>query len=273
MRAELASARSGSAFDVGAWRTSRLEAAQRARELLCEAARDPGRAALLVLLDDNMHFRSMRKGAFHLARECGAAFVHVHVAAPLPLALARNAARAPVEQVPVHLLVEMVSTYEAAPSETQGWERPTITVHATADDEADAGWTALLDPAELVHAWRERQPAEVDPASECDVRDTSRQATLASVLHQLDIRSRQMVALSMEAASHLPAGEKRALAARLNEARKRLLARTHAPSADRLGDSAQGALGPEDAARLVADEEYAAFGYECRSFTSGAPEL
>ena len=49
--------------------------------------------AELVLVDDNMHLRSMRQACYRLAAEEGAAFVTVHVSAALSQLLRRNAAR------------------------------------------------------------------------------------------------------------------------------------------------------------------------------------
>lgn len=291
-------------FDVGAWRASRVEAARIAREALREVPiteLGDGSAAcssppVLVVLDDNMHFRSMRKGAFHLAKECTAAFVHVHVDTPLQLALARNAARCPAERVPEHLLIEMARAYEAAPQETTGWERTTIVVRADEDvgDDGRAAdsWTALLDPMELARQWRERQLDERDEAAALSEREASRQATLASALHRLDLRTRQAVAASLDAARDRPANEKRALAALLNEARRELLARvrqsSHAASAGQadsvVSDSAEGLAGlsamsgtarggarrSSEEAELAVDEELTAFELQCRAALSSA---
>lgn len=275
MRARAAASGGGDAagFDVGAWRASRADAAARARAALLAAGTTgdcPSTAVCvrplspaLVLLDDNAHYRSMRKQAFHLARECGAAFVHVHVDAPLPLALARNAARDPAERVPEPLLLEMAESYERARASACGWERTTLTVSTDAHG-AGARWTAVLEPAALVREWCERQLDEDDAIAEAAARDdahraASRTVTLASVTHRLDIRSRQVVARCLDARRDAPADEKRALAARLNAARRALLARARETAV------ANAAELDADAAELLVDEASAAFALDCRA--------
>lgn len=263
MRAELRRAGlAEGAFDVGAWRASRAEARRLAREALLAGALEPA----LVLLDDNSHLRSMRKAAFHLAAECAAAFVHVHVHAPLALALARNAARPPGTRVPEHLLVEMAGAYERAPPDARGWERTTIV--AAGAGAALGVWTERLDPAELARQWRERQVDARDEAAALAERDASRAATASSAAHALDLRCRQTIGRCLDAAAGAPAAERRQLAARLNDARKALLAhaRQGAPAAAAC-DPGGGAERPAGVVGVgvSVDEEHAAFVLQCRA--------
>jgi tRNA uridine 5-carbamoylmethylation protein Kti12 len=312
MRSELDRISSSCAFDVGAWRAARVEATRIARAMLSsprgsdapaaaaaaeadgpaiEAREQPGpprtsertqgpprrNPVIVVLLDDNHHFRSMRKNAFQLARECDAAFVHVHVAAPVATALARNAARPRSDRVPEHLLLEMAASFDEIPERQPqlGWERTVLRVHPREDDDGTTAWPSVVSPTALVREWTERQvidePESEQLARSAEARAVCRRETLASALHQLDLRSRQTIARCMEALRQAPAAEKKAVAARLNGMRRELLAHAQAAAAPPGGDTSSGNQQGGDQMELLIDEAYAAFAYECRSASGGTP--
>mmetsp|Transcript_4460 Transcript_4460/g.12519 ORF Transcript_4460/g.12519 Transcript_4460/m.12519 type:complete len:345 (+) Transcript_4460:47-1081(+) len=279
---ERASRVPGCGFDAAAWRSAREEAARRARAAFAER---PEGHAVVVILDDNMQYRSMRKQACRLARACDAAFVHVHVHAPLAVALERNSARPAATRVPEHLLREMATNMEVPSAETaegagrQGWERPFIAVDTARDDGsagADEPWTTILDPCALVAQWREKQPSPPsDPAMALEEAQESRQQTLASVNHQLDLRLRKTVGNMMAARAMATVAEKKDLASRLNAMRKEALMRAttgprhhHGPPAGAPAPAAQASVTSEHVEELV-DENHTLFVLECRALLSG----
>jgi tRNA uridine 5-carbamoylmethylation protein Kti12 len=261
MREQLAQTGASAAFEVEAWRAARREAVQRARSALV-AASEPAASATVtvVLLDDNMHYRSMRKAACHLAREHGAAFVHVHVRVSETVALARNAARAENERVPAHLLHEMAAAFEPPLAGARGWERTVIAIDNDAPIARTASWTEALAPAALAREWLERRVNEGELAAEEDARDASRRETLSSALHQLDLRCRATIAQRVAAEPDATASEKWTLAARLNVARKRALALARAAAPAPTAGQGHYFSATTD---LLLDEEHAAFAREC----------
>lgn len=299
MRARQGDGAADGGFDPAAWRGARRDAIARARSAL-EAHTDPRAAlastsdagapaadqlSLAIILDDTMHYRSMRREVFRMARELSAAFVHVHVDAPLELATRRNAARPAHARVPRALVEETAHVLERAQPDRHRWERTTLTVDVARDaDAADAGeggaggrrssWASLLDPAALVREWLDNQLDLSAELAACEqsaaLADASRAATMASVPHQLDLRCRQTIARTVGGAAGAALGrdDKRALAARLNTLRKDALKHCNQHTPSPAGGSTEGA---ESSARLaervelLVDEEHEKFVHECHA--------
>jgi hypothetical protein len=59
---------------------------------------------VVIVVDDNMLLRSMRKRYFQLARAGDFSFVQVSLAVPLALSLARNATRPADRRIPEHIV-------------------------------------------------------------------------------------------------------------------------------------------------------------------------
>ena len=107
-------------------------------------------ATQLVIVDDNMHLRSMRQACYRVAAEEGAAaFVTMHVAAPLEDLLRRNAQRPGAECVPEPSLQKIVAELEspAVCSKVGGkpakpavyWEREVLQIAWRRPDADDGG--------------------------------------------------------------------------------------------------------------------------------------
>lgn len=65
---------------------------------------------LLIILDDNMMYKSMRSQYFKLARQCEVSYGAVYFSTPLDLARSRNSQRS--NKVPDNVLIKMNSTIE-----------------------------------------------------------------------------------------------------------------------------------------------------------------
>lgn len=63
-------------FDADVWSAARVEAFKQSEQLLSQASAE---GCTLVVVDDNMHLRSMRREYYQLAAKAGAAFVLVEV--------------------------------------------------------------------------------------------------------------------------------------------------------------------------------------------------
>ncbi len=111
----------------------------------------------LVIVDDNMHLRSMRHACYKVAAEEQAAFVTMHITAPLDTLLARNAERNGVEYVPEASLRKIyaeleppaVCTSTAKPSVY--WERDVVKLaHELADMPTDVDSVVRLSTDSVV---------------------------------------------------------------------------------------------------------------------------
>jgi tRNA uridine 5-carbamoylmethylation protein Kti12 len=131
---------------------------------LAELARQPftqnGATHRLIVVDDNMYYRSMRQECYRLARQLGTAYVQVHLQVPLELALQRNRDRQPDMQVPESALRRMAASFEE-PGAAAGrlWEKHTLTVGQ--EEGVETLW------ARIWLEWGAAPPALPDLASRC----------------------------------------------------------------------------------------------------------
>ena len=226
----------GGAFDPAAWRQERgaalahLEATVRA---LAAAAADNGERSrsqrALVIVDDNMYYRSMRYRVFQLARRSGAAYVQVHVAAGLEAALERNAGRAGAARVPDGIVRRMAAALQAPRPDVFPWERASLEVPGGVEASAAAAWAGVLGlwgaaPAPAL------TEAEVEARRQA-ARERGQRGNERSVVHAVDLWSRQLLAAAVRAA---PPPQQRAAAAALQARRRALVdfCRGHSRDAD-----------------------------------------
>ena len=219
-------------------------------ELLAPSERTNGGAAPpfeVVVVDDNLQYRSMRKPYHRVARAAGLAICTVCVRVDLEVALARNRARGPAERVPEATVRQMAEALQW-PSSDQPWEGRAL-------------WPAADAPpwAELADALRERAPPPFEEGERAREAAAAASAaeTAASAAHQLDLRLRRTMAARMAAAAALPPAERAALAQLLTAEKKRALALARA----RLGGGGHldGAATAEEAVEAAVDELEAAF--------------
>lgn len=148
---------------------------------------DAERRQQLVIVDDNMHLRSMRHACYRVAAEEQAAFLTVHVTAPLETLLARNAGRKGAECVPEASLRKIVAELEPPAVCTSAkapakplvyWERDVVKLAHEAGTAVRLSTASAVEPRTLpaepaslaeavwpwiLRAWGTRpSPAEVE---------------------------------------------------------------------------------------------------------------
>jgi predicted kinase len=173
----------------------------------------------LVIADDTMHYRSMRRECRRLARDAGAACVQAHVSCPLPLALERNSRRPAGQRIPDAVLRRTAAIFESP---------------AAGGDDAEGAASLLVDAGRAVSAeavwgrvwaaWGQPPEPLPDEAHEAAALAAARGATAESAVHQADLACRQALAEALRRLHGLPAGAKAEAARELNEARRRQLA-------------------------------------------------
>ena len=220
-------------------------------ELLAPSERTNGGAAPpfeVVVVDDNLQYRSMRKPYHRVARAAGLAICTVCVRVDLEVALARNRARGPAERVPEATVRQMAEALQW-PSSDQPWEGRALWPAA----DAPPPW------AELADALRERAPPPFEEGERAREAAAAASAaeTAASAAHQLDLRLRRTMAARMAAAAALPPAERAALAQLLTAEKKRALALARARLGG--GERLDSAATAEEAVEAAVDELEAAF--------------
>jgi len=196
----------GDSFSPVLWHQAREACYERIRHL----AVSPSHMRQLILLDDNMHLRSMRRRCFRIARDCRAAFMIVHCRASLSMSLERNSLRSSNNKVRDESIRAMASSLEEPNDEAHKWEGPILT----------------LDPPEAHHqgnedrvlAWISEHWGRIPPPIE---EPKPRYQSYESLIHDLDVETRKIVSLAVKEASNGKA--KGQLALKLNAMRREAL--------------------------------------------------
>lgn len=172
----------------------------------------------VIVIDDNMYYSSMRYSYFQLARRHNIGFCQLYLECTIALAMAFNSKRAQEEKVPEKVIRKMADRME--PPENKPWERYSVTIMAHepfSNDETVRKMgsiisKALLNPVEPVEDWS-------------DLGEASRQACMASVIHQADLGLRHLVNERMKLLQNttVEPDDMRAQSRILNTARMELL--------------------------------------------------
>ncbi|BFZ01595.1 hypothetical protein BsWGS_04634 [Bradybaena similaris] len=144
---------------------------------------------VVLMVDDNMYFRSMRYEYYKLAKKYRTGYCQIYLQCPCEKALERNKNRKGIHQVPDEVIVRMSEKFEAPDPEKHHWESNSITVSAEENINIEQILTmiqkAMLGPVQC--------PEEADTE---DILK-SRFECSSSLLHQADLILRKCVASKM----------------------------------------------------------------------------
>lgn len=113
-------------FNPSAWQAARKHCAAVVEGLLASQPAPSKRAVLL--LDDNMYYRSMRKQWYHFAREHGCTYRQVFLQAAQEVCLERNEGRELASRVPSFSILHMAEAFQWPRAEGEAWEaQPSVT--------------------------------------------------------------------------------------------------------------------------------------------------
>ncbi|XP_068610348.1 L-seryl-tRNA(Sec) kinase isoform X2 [Brachionichthys hirsutus] len=175
------------------------------------------RAPLLLLLDDNFYYASMRYEVFQLARKHALGFCQVYLRCDPDACVSRNRRRC--EPVPAGVVLEMATRLEPPNPRKNAWEKNSVPLDASggsperhAQEVMALISSALSDPPSPLEDNAERTEA-------------GRLACAASAVHQADRACRRLVSDAVKAAREIPVPPEdlRRLAAELNESKAAFL--------------------------------------------------
>ncbi|XP_016403572.1 L-seryl-tRNA(Sec) kinase-like, partial [Sinocyclocheilus rhinocerous] len=166
---------------------------------------------LVVLLDDNFYYQSMRYQIQQLARKYGVGFCQVFLQCPLHVCLQRNRCRS--QPVPDDVLLQMCERMEPPNEIRNPWEQQSLTLDST-DGIADGHVQKLMD---LLASALENPLSPVQ--DESLQKEADRRICASSVLHQADQTCRRLVSQALTSAREGQASPDvlKALAKALNE--------------------------------------------------------
>ena len=178
----------------------------------------------VLLLDDNMHYRSMRKAYYRIARDAQFGLCTLCLPIDVETAIERDAQRADSERVGSTTIRMMRETLQWPDLTRHPWEQNALTLEKP-PQPLDEGrlWRELADA--IASPVQELAAAASDSADAHTQSARDAQRTAESTLHQFDLRLRKVIAshLQSEAAQQLPGKERAALGKVLSERKKHAL--------------------------------------------------
>lgn len=172
----------------------------------------------VVLVDDNMHYRSMRRAYYRVAREARASVCTLCLPIDTASAVARDAERPEPHRVGQSTITMMAETLQWPEPEKHPWEQGSITLAPPpAPLESDKLWDALAQAATRLVAVEPMTGAEAE--ARAALLAAAAAQTAESALHQLDLRLRKAITAHMRSGETqaLPAAERAALGKLLSE--------------------------------------------------------
>ncbi|XP_021378688.1 L-seryl-tRNA(Sec) kinase-like isoform X3 [Mizuhopecten yessoensis] len=139
----------------------------------------------VVVIDDNMYYRSMRYKYFQLARKYEQGFCQVHLQCTKEIAKERNNKRN-VRRVPDEVIATMATKMEVPDSSVSPWEKHFITLKCSTNYQSQLG---NLD--RLVQSAMSDPPRSV--LEDTEGREESQQICSVNQLHQADQILRKLV--------------------------------------------------------------------------------
>lgn len=185
---------------LGIWHRARVMALEQTEAILREEAAE--RRRLVLVLDDNMYYASMRRGAYQLAARHGVGYGCVHVATPLDVALAQNKARSAGQAVTEEVIRRMHTKLQVPDPATRSWEANTVTIgEATTSETQDAEAETLRRIWAVVErGWATPAIVQMPSAEEEAAKEEDRQRTRESVLHATELTLRKIIGTAMQLA-------------------------------------------------------------------------
>ncbi len=155
----------------------------------------------LIIVDDTMHYRSMRAECWRIARATGAAYLYSHIKCPIEVALERNSHRPAGQRVPEEVLKRTAAMFEP-PEENQSclydselYQVMLDTEEFQIDDGESSSASKKIDGKALLcrveAAWGPPAPAPFDEEAEAERISEARKTTSESLLHQVDVQTRK----------------------------------------------------------------------------------
>ncbi|NWH68170.1 PSTK kinase, partial [Geococcyx californianus] len=200
----------------------RVLAACRAQGLLDDAGAVPALTAtatagpLLLILDDNFYYRSMRHEVYQLARKYSLSFCQIFLECPLECCLQRNRQRS--HPVPDETICLMATKIEMPDPKKNTWERHSLVLRSSEGAvEDDRQIMALLATA--------LENPERPHEENTEQKDADRAACAASAVHRVDQACRRIISQAMKDTKdhNILRSELRSLAEELNRLKAEFL--------------------------------------------------
>ncbi|XP_064629904.1 L-seryl-tRNA(Sec) kinase-like [Lineus longissimus] len=170
----------------------------------------------LILIDDNMYYRSMRYEYYQMAKKYKCGFAQLCLQCSIETTLRRNIQR--TMRVPDDVIINMASRFEPPDPTSNSWESNSMLW------DSDMGGN-LWDVLYLIERAMEN-PVLPPPAENSDTKLVAQAICSTNLLHQSDQVLRKLVSIKMSQAKdsgQLTKNDMKSLASSLNHMRSKLL--------------------------------------------------
>lgn len=116
----------------------------------------------IVLLDDNMYYRSMRRSYYNLAKQYGIGYCQVYVVCSVDIAIERNNTRSD-NKVPQEVIQEMATKLE--PPGDNNWEKYSCNLYSDRE-YSEKDLTQIWDTIQLAM----KNPVHAEDRSHCRIK-------------------------------------------------------------------------------------------------------
>nr|XP_006630590.1 PREDICTED: L-seryl-tRNA(Sec) kinase isoform X1 [Lepisosteus oculatus] len=198
-----------------------LQRLQNHSDPLRSTASQPSTTPLLILLDDNFFYQSMRYEVYQLARKHSLGFCQLYLYCEVSSCLSRNQQRQC--PLPDKVIVEMAQRMEPPDLNRNPWEQNSLVLSSTDCTTQECikniiglFGTALDNPLKPIQ-------------DNTEEREAARLCCASSVVHQVDQACRRLVSQAMQVArdNKVPQSDMRILAAELNQLKGSFLEDLH----------------------------------------------
>jgi len=173
-------------FDPATWHTARNQVYNSVVQHLSSLTAQNS-APTVLLLDDNMYYRSMRFSYYQLARKYNTGFLEIFLKVPLEVALQRNSARQ--QQVSENVITKMAARFEEPNPSKYSWESNCLIIDNCNFDHFDLKLFLELGQNQL--------PSMIDVLQKEPSKQQDREQNLKNLAHMVDISTRKIVAKSI----------------------------------------------------------------------------
>ncbi|XP_050395373.1 uncharacterized protein LOC126814327 isoform X1 [Patella vulgata] len=149
---------------------------------------DLDNTSVVIIIDDNMYYRSMRYDYYQLARNYSLGFCQIYVECPLEIALERNSKRK--NGIVNPLVITKMSEKFQIPDATNSWERYSLQYSANLQELSRS---KFMDFIHFVKSNPVAPQEETDP----EIIAESQRLTSANMIHQADLIIRQLISEQM----------------------------------------------------------------------------
>ena len=148
----------------------------------------------LIVIDDNMYYKSMRYEYYKLAREYQCSFCQVLIDCSPDIAMHRNSSRTAAERVPDHIIVEMNKKIEKPPVLSNDWQEHSLIIdgnHSITQEDLDAIF-------HLIKRSLDNPVLAVSSAVNPELHLEARLVSSKSQLHQTDLILRRLISIHLK---------------------------------------------------------------------------